>query len=444
MLKVNSEAIAKRKLPFPEVQEYVLRVQKLKGFSQSKLRDMAKEADIPGLKGRQRMQASKADTVEALATGIYGPEQAGEPEQGSGGSGEGSEEAQGQGEGQGEGEQGGEGSEEGQEEGQGEGDGDQEQEQEEPPDMPDIEKLIRNISRDEHGKIEHPLQEIPEQGIDEGAVKALIEKHAPAVSGDVTVKILDKEIKLKKKAHKQFKILLSAVSNGLKVWMPGPAGSGKTTGGNMIAEALDLPFYCISVNGQTTKTELFGYMDANGNYVETLFYKAYKDGGVFLMDEVDAGNGNVLTACNAAVENGQAAFPCGMVKAHEDFRFVAAANTFGKGADRQYVGRNRLDAAFVDRFTFLSWDYDHDLERTFTDNKAWLEIVWKIRNNIFQHKEQDVMATPRATINGTKLLKLGINPKDVLEMVVFKGASEDVKSRCMNGVDLGTLKGKGK
>ena len=44
---------------------------------------------------------------------------------------------------------------------------------------------------------------------------------------------------------------------------------------------------------------------------------------------------------------------------------LAAANTWGRGGDQQYVGRNQLDAATLDRFVLstLHVDYDTDLER---------------------------------------------------------------------------------
>ncbi|MCH7728630.1 MAG: hypothetical protein IH991_19420, partial [Planctomycetes bacterium] len=73
----------------------------------------------------------------------------------------------------------------------------------------------------------------------------------------------------------------------------------------------------------------------------------------------------MLVVVNAALANGHLRLPDGTtVDRHADFVCAAAANTFGTGADRQYVGRNQLDAATLDRFAAcrLAFDYDVDLE----------------------------------------------------------------------------------
>src|SRR5215217_6156820 len=94
------------------------------------------------------------------------------------------------------------------------------------------------------------------------------------------------------------------------------------------------------------------------------------------MDEIDAGNANVIIQVNAALSNGYCSFPDGMVQRHDDFIFLASANTFGDGASRQYVGRNQLDAATLDRFTTLVWEIDEELEEIMAggsaDGKKWL------------------------------------------------------------------------
>ena len=53
-----------------------------------------------------------------------------------------------------------------------------------------------------------------------------------------------------------------------------------------------------------------------------------------------------------------------VAKRHSDFVCIAAANTWGRGADRQYCGRNELDEATLDRFRIgcVPMDYDEGLE----------------------------------------------------------------------------------
>src|SRR6185437_6887535 len=54
--------------------------------------------------------------------------------------------------------------------------------------------------------------------------------------------------------------------------------------------------------------------------------------------------------------------PDGMVKRHDDFRCVASANTYGSGPDRQFVGRQAIDAATLDRFEMVDVQVDQALE----------------------------------------------------------------------------------
>ena len=89
---------------------------------------------------------------------------------------------------------------------------------------------------------------------------------------------------------------------------------------------------------------------AQGTIVSTEFRKAYENGGLFLFDEIDASMPGAILAFNAALANNFMDFPDKKVPRHKDFYCIAAANTFGSGADRQYVGRNQLDAASLDRF----------------------------------------------------------------------------------------------
>lgn len=143
-----------------------------------------------------------------------------------------------------------------------------------------------------------------------------------------------------------------------------------------------MPFYCKSVCAQTSKAELLGFINANGNYIITEFRKAYEFGGVFVLDEVDAGNPNVLAVLNSALSNSVCSFADLMVKKHEDFVLIACANTFGFGSDRQYVGRNQLDAATLDRFSVIEFNYDETLEIALSGNETLAKCVQEIRKEL--------------------------------------------------------------
>lgn len=233
--------------------------------------------------------------------------------------------------------------------------------------------------------------------------------------------------------HSIFPSLLKLAANRMDTFIVGPAGSGKTFICHAIAKALEIPFYTLNVGAQTTQSNLLGYMSASGSYVATMLRIAYENGGLFLLDEIDAGNANVLTCINAMLANGEAGFPDGMIKRHKDFIFFCAGNTYGRGADRVYVGRNQLDAASLDRFTQINMDYDENLELALSSNEEWTRKVQAIRKIVFDLKEK-VVVSPRASIKGATLLQAGFSLAETLDMVVFKGINTEVKQRILNNL----------
>lgn len=132
----------------------------------------------------------------------------------------------------------------------------------------------------------------------------------------------------------------------------------------------------------------------------------------------------MLTA-NSALANGYVTFPDNPipVNRHADFRMIATANTFGNGADRVYIGRNRLDAASLDRFAVINVDYDVELERRFANGRdAWLAHVWDTRRLVtsaYTSRE----CSSRAIIMGAAALSAGIDLKSVEAMYLYKGMS---------------------
>jgi len=215
------------------------------------------------------------------------------------------------------------------------------------------------------------------------------------------------------------------------VLMVGPAGTGKSTIAEQAAEALGLDCYSISLSPQTPASQLVGYMQATGEYVPSLFRKAYETGGVFHFDEMDNGHPSVLAVINAALANGHMAFPDQMVKRHPDFRAIASANTYGRGANRAYVGRQALDAATLDRFTIETIEVDESLENELCHSvgletdlvQRVLTFVRKVRANV-QHHNLPIVISPRASMGMVKLLKAGKSWEAAVESRVRRGLGD--------------------
>jgi MoxR-like ATPase len=221
----------------------------------------------------------------------------------------------------------------------------------------------------------------------------------------------------------------------MNVYLVGPTGSGKTHVAEQIARELDLPFYPISVGPQTSKSDLIGFIAGNNEYRTVAFYEAFTKGGVVLMDEADAAHAGVFTIVNAMTSNDVAGFPKSPLpeKKHKDFIVIAAANTFGLGPDRRYVGRNQLDAATRARFYFHEFNYDEKLEMNLSSDKKWCSRVQTIRAAINDLKEE-VIACPRASYRGGALIEAGFTYAELEDALIFQGCNDEIKERILNRV----------
>ena len=170
--------------------------------------------------------------------------------------------------------------------------------------------------------------------------------------------------------HEKFDQILTATIDNEPLYFFGPAGTGKSYLARQLAKALDIGYYY--TNNVTDEVQIKGFIDANGRYHETEFFKAFTQGGIFLLDELDASIPETLTMLNEAIANGYFPFPNGKVNAHPDFHCVAAGNTFGTGADNEYTGRYQLDAATLNRFGVVRVDYDERIENAMCDNDSVL------------------------------------------------------------------------
>lgn len=115
--------------------------------------------------------------------------------------------------------------------------------------------------------------------INEGQVRAIIQSEITKIQPQIKkleIKINNQpEIKIDSQ-HKNFPDLLNACIARVNPYLVGETGSGKTTAAMKVSEILNLPFYAESFSRQASLYQLMGYTDANGNYIESKLYKAFK------------------------------------------------------------------------------------------------------------------------------------------------------------------------
>jgi energy-coupling factor transporter ATP-binding protein EcfA2 len=287
------------------------------------------------------------------------------------------------------------------------------------------------------------------QTLDEDRVIQLIRENSQPRDVRYTFTLqAGKEVKTERREHAFFPVVMACLQTGTHMWLVGPAGSGKTSLVGSAAALLGKEHRAVSVCAQTTKTDLLGFIDANGVYRSTAFREAFERGFVFLLDEADNGNANVLAVLNAALANGEMTFPDKTVKKGEGFVCVACANTWGTGASAGYVGRNQIDAATLDRFFFLELPLDRGLEASFLgfddiaspvfdlseggipSKRDWLESVYLARDNAerFQLK---VMIGTRAVIMGAALAALGVGRRWLNAGLLFKSLEKTSQAKLL-------------
>ncbi len=286
------------------------------------------------------------------------------------------------------------------------------------------------------------------QQLDENRVKQLI---AETTQPSITVVVPERQsITLPSGTyHKKLADVLLAVKAGVPILLVGPAGSGKTHLAKQVAQVLGRKFTFNSMSAGVSESSVLGRTlpDADGkwDYRPSPFVKSFTQGGVHLFDEIDAADPNLLVQINSALANGQLSVPFfdgDPFQQHELNVTMAAANTFGMGADRMYVGRNQLDMATVNRFVegTIEMDYDRDLEKSLINaylkedsNLAGRLLAWgwKTRDGINSAKLRRIMST-RNLENQAKMLLAG-KSFEAIQATFYAGWTTDEVRKVTGG-----------
>lgn len=244
--------------------------------------------------------------------------------------------------------------------------------------------------------------------------------------------------------HEKFDDVLNLVNLDIPVFLTGQAGTGKNVICKQVAEALGLDFYF--TNAVTQEYQLKGFIDANGIFHETQFYKAFTQGGLFFLDEMDGSIPETLIILNSAIANRYFDFPIGKVEAHPNFRIVSAGNTCGTGADIEYTGRFQLDASSLDRFALIEIDYSPSIEKAVTnDNDELCKFARKFRqvtnkcgiHCLFTYRSLERITKLEKVFDLEKAIQMSLTKglrKDDIQIIASEMASNDKYTRALKNL----------
>jgi len=156
-------------------------------------------------------------------------------------------------------------------------------------------------------------------------------------------------------SHKLLGYALKLAKSRIPLMLVGPAGSGKSHIAKQIQEELfpgdDSKYGETPMTAGATPSWLLGSWNMQG-FATRSFLEIYSGGGVFNFEEIDAADPNMLLVANNALASDRLFNPVNgeVYHRHPDFIPVATANTYGLGGNRDFTGRERLDAATIDRW----------------------------------------------------------------------------------------------
>lgn len=234
--------------------------------------------------------------------------------------------------------------------------------------------------------------------------------------------------------HREFYKALTNGLAGLNTLLVGPTQCGKSELISQTGRAMGRKFGSLSCTSGTSETHLTGYLLPVGEsgrfeFIETEFIRIFEQGGVFLFDEMDAADPNMLLVISQAFSQGVIPLPKRHKKPyaqkHKDFVAYASANTWGSGADRDYVGRNQLDAATLARFQAgtIAMDYDEELEAHLCPEED-LRLRLTIYRNNMREKKVRRWITTRFMADAYKMKKEWGWDDAMVDNVLFGGWTE--------------------
>lgn len=234
-------------------------------------------------------------------------------------------------------------------------------------------------------------------------------------------------------SHSCMPRLISLMARRRHSYLYGPAGTGKTHAAMQGAAALGLTASVMTMPGIQSPTRLFGFEDAAGRYVATVFADRWRNGGVLIADEMDRVIPQVGASLNSALENGYVVLGGECVPCHTDFVLVGTGNTDLRGATIDYTAAMPQDYALAARFAFVNWPIDEEVERELAARyissaqaMALQRYMSALRSACKALSVDKVLCGPRETMRIAEDVSHGASYEEAFSSFVRRGLEEEL------------------
>ena len=225
------------------------------------------------------------------------------------------------------------------------------------------------------------------------------------------------------------------------VYFYGPTQSGKTTIADLLVKVVESEL--LDGGKITEEHSITSYNDVRGVFDENALFYALYYGKTIFYDELDNGNPDNLIVLgtfssklvnkidhperDVTVQFAKRRF----VPINANARIIAAGNTSGKGRNREYTARSRMDESSLERMVPIYVGYSSEVEKKiFNKNTEWFEFFNTFRrlcnewamNSGMDSSEGNVTTGDASTI--VECIKEGSMPVSMLINGIFVQTKE--------------------
>jgi len=237
---------------------------------------------------------------------------------------------------------------------------------------------------------------------------------------------IEHHVVLKGQYQKAYDLLHDSLDTGITPCLVGPPGVGKSLIARKVAEDTERSFHEVFFDENVTPSRLIGSFDPalvvrNGRNISSFepgpLIRAMVEGGLFVAQELNRATEFCQNSLISPLEERHYhLFPLGMVKAHDNFAFVATQNPI------ETAGTYRLSKVLVDRvgcwirlgYPTRETEMEIIVENTpaFSLPMSALEKIYDVVDETRHTSSLEVPASPRSGIFLTRLVNRYLNRFD--------------------------------